>query len=101
MYIRIVHHCCKPGQVEAGRAYIDHVGATISSAPGLIFRYRMENPQERDVLTTLAAWRDKDAFDAFQKTRMPSDHSDPSNPFERTAQQFYEVTAVMEISGSQ
>ena len=94
MFVRIVHHWCKPGQVQAGREFMDNVGRSTAAAPGFVYRYRLEDRGDPNLLTTMTVWRDADAFAAFQAGRKPSDHADPSNPFERVSTQLFDVTGI-------
>jgi quinol monooxygenase YgiN len=95
MYIRIVRHWCKEGRVEAGRAHMDAVGRTTAESPGFLYRYRMEESGDPGVLTSLTAWRDEAAFDAFRTSRRPGNAKDPDYPFARVEHQAYTVTSTI------
>jgi heme-degrading monooxygenase HmoA len=99
MFVRIVRHWCKPGQVDAGRDFMDKVGQSTAGAPGFLFRYRLETPDDQAQLTTMTVWRDRASFTDFQVGRKPSDHADPANPFERTASEVFDVTGVTGDAG--
>lgn len=99
MIVRIVHHWCKPGQIEAGRAHMDHVGDETASAPGFLYRYRLESQSDPNLLTTFTVWRDQAALDAYSKTRPMSVHSDPTRPFERTSSEVFVIGGVIGTPG--
>lgn len=94
MFVRIVHHWCKPGRVHDGREYMDKVGQTTSGAPGFLFRLRMESSDDPALLTTMTVWRDRAAFTDFQVGRKPVSHADPANPFERMESQTFDVAGM-------
>ena len=100
MFVRIVHHWCRPGMVQAGREFSDRVGALTSAAPGFMYRYRLETVEDPLLLTTFSVWRDRMSFDEFQSGRKPADHSDPSYPFDRMSHQAFDVTATLEGAAS-
>jgi heme-degrading monooxygenase HmoA len=93
MFVRIVHHWVKPGQLEAGRHHIDRQGEAQSRAPGFEYRYRMEPVNEAGVLTTLTAWESEAAFEAFRSGRTPQAPDDPGYPFARVEHQAFNVLA--------
>lgn len=95
MYVRIVHHWCKPGQIEAGRRFIDRQGVAQTGAPGFRYRYRMEPPDGPTVMTTLSAWEDEGAFERFRAGRKPHDFADSAYPFERVEHQAFTVLAAI------
>lgn len=100
MFVRIVHHWCRPGRVQAGRDHIDQVGLTTAAATGFLYRYRLETPDDPSKLTTMTVWRDRDSFAGFQAGRKPSDHSDPANPFERLESETFDVKATVGEAGA-
>ncbi|MER9234602.1 hypothetical protein NKI56_21305 [Mesorhizobium sp. M0622] len=93
MFVRIVHHWCKPEHIENGRRHIDGVGTAAACAPGFLFRFRMENPEEPLLLTTFTAWADRGAFGSFQNSQLPSSPSASADFFERTQDQVFDVAA--------
>ena len=94
MFVRVVHHWCKAGRVQDGREHMDKVGQSTAAAPGFVFRFRMESPDDPSLLTTMTVWRDRTAFTDFQAGRKPSSHEDPANPFERMESQTFDVTGM-------
>lgn len=93
MFIRIVRHWCHEGGLEEGRAHIDSVGQGTAEAAGFLYRYRLEQPDQPQVLTTLTAWQDEAAFGAFQASRRAGQHSAP--PFARVEHEAYHVRSVI------
>jgi heme-degrading monooxygenase HmoA len=90
MFVRIVHHWAKSGQTEAGRKFIDENATKMENAPGFIYRQRLEPPEGPTFITTLTAWDDEAAYQAWRSKQTPYSQV-PHYPFERTEEQKFVV----------
>ena len=83
MIIAIVHHWCKPDKVDVAREHIDHNGARMAKAPGFLFRYRIEPPEDPMKVSTVTAWVDEAALKTYRAANPGGDPNDPNRPFAR------------------
>jgi heme-degrading monooxygenase HmoA len=90
MFVRIARHWCKPGQIDAGRDFIDRQGSAQASAPGFRFRYRLEPPEGPGIIATVTAWEDQAAFEKF-RAGATTDRSAATYPFERVEDETFVV----------
>jgi heme-degrading monooxygenase HmoA len=91
MFVVISHHWCKPNMEDAARTRIDQSGVAMESAPGFLYRYRIEPPQDPTQILTMTAWSDEQAYRTFRASRSLPDPKDPSVPYGRVAMELYEV----------
>lgn len=91
MIIAIVHHWCKPDKVDAAREHIDHNGDKMATAPGFLFRYRIEPPGDPLKVSTVTAWADETALQAYRAANPPADPADPDRPFARIENETFVV----------
>jgi heme-degrading monooxygenase HmoA len=95
MIIVIVHHWCKPGMVEAARRRVDENGDLAASAAGLLFRYRLERPEEPLRISTVSAWTSREAYRAADAVKKAKDAANPlESPYERALNEIFEVANV-------
>lgn len=90
MFIAIVHHYCKSGQVEAAGARIDGNGDQMAGLPGFVFRHRLLDRDNDHKITTLTGWVDEAAYEASRSQR-PSREPNAPTPYERTVREHYTV----------
>jgi heme-degrading monooxygenase HmoA len=91
MYLVIVHHWSKPGMLAATRELVDKVGNDMVSVPGFCFRHRIEQDNDLDKVSTLTAWDNEEAFEAYRKSRKPPALDNPAVPFHRYERELYTV----------
>jgi heme-degrading monooxygenase HmoA len=95
LIIVIVHHWCKPGMVDAARQRIDENGDLAATAPGLLFRYRLERPEEPLRISTVSAWTSRDAYRAATAAKNAKDQAaNQESPYERALNEVFEVENV-------
>jgi heme-degrading monooxygenase HmoA len=88
----IVHHWCKPGMIESARLRIDENGADSARAPGFLFRYRLEKPDEPNRVSTVSGWTSRAAYRAWKDARSEADQSVPATAaYERWVNEIFEV----------
>jgi heme-degrading monooxygenase HmoA len=95
MVVVLVHHWCKPGMVEAARARVDGNGDSMAEAPGFVFRYRIERPEDPLRISTVTGWTDRALYEAWraEKNERHAKSGVPS-PYERAVNEIFEVTHV-------
>ena len=95
MFIVISHHFCKPGQTEIACERIDKNGAAMTSEPGFLYRYRIENHAKPAVVSTLTVWNAEADYKNFREKRSArGGHDLPSMPWDRIEGESYEVQTV-------
>ncbi len=95
MIVVIVHHWCKPGMVEAALARVDENGDLAASAPGFLFRYRLERPDEPLRVSTVSGWTSREAYRAATEAKNAKDKAaNLESPYERALNEVFEVANV-------
>lgn len=95
MIIVIVHHWCKPDMVEVARRRIDENGDLAATAPGMLFRYRLERPEEPLRISTVSAWTSREAYRAATEMKNAKDAAAKlESPYERALNEVFEVVNV-------
>ena len=90
MFIVVSHHHCKPGQNAAAAERVDKNGAAMSSEPGFVYRYRIENAAKPDTVSTLTAWNAEGDYKHFREKRGTGPDMS-SMPWDRIEGESYEV----------
>ena len=90
MFIVVSHHHCKPGQTSAAAERVDKNGAGMSSEPGFLYRYRIENAAKPNVVSTLTAWNAENDYKTFREKRGAGPDMS-SLPWDRIDGESYEV----------
>jgi heme-degrading monooxygenase HmoA len=90
MFIVVSHHHCKPGQNAAAAERVDKNGAAMSSEPGFVYRYRIENAAKPDTVSTLTAWNAEADYKRFREKRGAGPDMS-SMPWDRIEGESYEV----------
>lgn len=95
MFVVVSHHFCKPGQTQIACERIDKNGAAMTSEPGFLYRYRLENPGKPEIVTTFTVWSAAADYKGFRDRRAargePAGHA---MPWDRIEGDFYEVHTV-------
>jgi heme-degrading monooxygenase HmoA len=95
MIIVVVHHWCKPDMVDAARRRVDENGDLAASAPGFLFRYRLERPEEPLRISTVSAWTTREAYRAATEAKNVKDKAaNLESPYERALNEVFEVANV-------
>ena len=94
MIVVISHHWCKPNMEALAREKIDQSGNIMESAPGFLYRYRIEPPADPTQISTMTAWADEASYRSYRAARKPSDPKDPSVPYARVASEVFDVQRV-------
>ncbi len=95
MIIVIVHHWCKPGMIESARRRIDENGDASAHAPGFLFRYRIEKPDEPNRVSTVSGWESRELYRAFKDARNAGEQSVPAGEaYEKWLNEVFEVECV-------
>ena len=91
MIVVISHHWCKQGMENVARERIDQSGVSMESAPGFVFRYRIEPSQDPTQVSTMTVWADEQSYRAYRAARTAPDPKDPSVPYGRVTTEIFEV----------
>lgn len=91
MFIVVSHHHCKPGQTAVAAERVDKNGAGMSSEPGFLYRYRIENSAKPNVVSTLTAWNAESDYKKFREKRGGGGPDMQSLPWDRIEGESYEV----------
>ena len=95
MIIVVVHHWCKPDLVDAARRRVDENGDLAAAAPGFLFRYRLERPEEPLRISTVSAWTTREAYRAATEVKNAKDKAaNLESPYERALNEVFEVANV-------
>jgi heme-degrading monooxygenase HmoA len=92
MIVVISHHWCKPNRKEEAQQRIDQSGNTMETAPGFVFRYRMEPPVDPTQVSTMTVWADEKSYRAYRSARTAPDSADPSVPYGRVTTEIHEIS---------
>jgi len=91
MFIVISHHHCKAGQTSAAAERVDKNGAAMSSEPGFLYRFRIENAAKPEIVSTLTAWNAESDYKNFRQKRGGGGPDMQSLPWDRIEGESYEV----------
>ncbi len=98
MFMVVVDHFCKAHRVDDAVARIDQNGDQMAEVPGFLFRYRMTGTANPLQLSTVTAWSDKAAYDAWvAKKRALEAAAGPNphgSPYEKAVNTTYTVAHV-------
>jgi heme-degrading monooxygenase HmoA len=94
MIVVIVHHWCKPNMEAAARERIDQSGNVMESAPGFLYRYRIEPPSDPSLVSTMTTWADETSYRSYRAARKAPDPADPTVPYARIASELFEVKRI-------
>jgi heme-degrading monooxygenase HmoA len=67
----ISHHYCDDGRIEEAIERLDANSDRMTRAAGFLFRHRMQSEDDPLKLSTLTAWADQAAYDAYQSVPKP------------------------------
>lgn len=96
MIIVVVHHWVKAGMMDAARHRIDTNGDSSAQAPGFLFRYRMEKPDEPERISTVSGWMSREAYRAWKDAQNARDASaGAESPYARALNEIFEVERVL------
>jgi heme-degrading monooxygenase HmoA len=94
MFVVISHHWCKPDRKEEAQTRIDRSGDTMESAPGFVFRYRIEPPADPTQVSTMTVWTNEESYRSYRSARTAPDPGDASVPYGRVTTEVFEVSRV-------
>jgi heme-degrading monooxygenase HmoA len=95
MFVVVSHHHCKPGQTDVARERVDKNGAQMSSEPGFLYRYRIENPAKPGVVSTMTVWNAEADYKGFRDRRAArGEPPAQAMPWDRIEGESYEVHTV-------
>jgi heme-degrading monooxygenase HmoA len=98
MFIVVVDHFCKPDRVDEAIDRIDRNGDQMARLPGFLFRYRMTGTADPLRMSTVTAWTDAAAYDAWIAKKRTIDlaagPSPKDSPYERAVNTTYDVAHV-------
>jgi heme-degrading monooxygenase HmoA len=81
--------------VDAAIRRVDANGDSSAEAPGFLFRYRMETPNEPERISTVSGWESREAYRAWKDARNAHDASvGAENPYARWVNEVFEVVRV-------
>jgi heme-degrading monooxygenase HmoA len=94
MFVVISHHWCKPNRKEEAQTRIDQSGGTMESAPGFVFRYRMEPPSDPTQVSTMTVWTNEESYRSYRAARTAPSPADDSVPYACVTTEVYETHRV-------
>ncbi len=95
MIIVIVHHWMKEGMTDAAHHRIDTNGDSSAEAPGFLFRYRLEKPDEPNRASTVTGWESREAYRSWKDAQNARDAAAGAvSPYERALNEIFDVAVV-------
>jgi heme-degrading monooxygenase HmoA len=94
MFVVVSHHHCKSGQADVARQRVDKNGAQMSSEPGFLYRYRIENPTKPGVVSTMTVWNAEADYQGFRDRRAARGGMEGEMPWDRIEGESYAVHTV-------
>ncbi len=87
MVVILVHHDCKPGEMDRAALRLDANGDRMATFPGFLFRHRLSWPDRPHRLSTMTGWRGREDYEHWLQVRRSGDPGPAfagENPYENT-----------------